>query len=67
MKSAYFDILCSKIAKYARGKFKITNFEFTSIIIKEQFNCKSTGYWKESSIKYNFLLLAHEYLLVFKK
>ncbi|MEF9988206.1 MAG: site-specific DNA-methyltransferase, partial [Christensenella sp.] len=30
-------------------------------------NCKATGYWKTNSIKYNFLLLAHEYLFVFKK
>ncbi|MDR0527773.1 MAG: methyltransferase domain-containing protein [Spirochaetaceae bacterium] len=44
-----------------------TGFYLKEIIIKEQFNCKSTGYWKESSIKYNFLLLAHEYLFVFKK
>ncbi|MGN1104570.1 MAG: site-specific DNA-methyltransferase, partial [Candidatus Coproplasma sp.] len=37
------------------------------IIIKEQHNCKATGYWKTNSIKFNFLLLAHEYLFVFKK
>ena len=27
----------------------------------------STGYWKTNSIKYNFLLLAHEYLFIFEK
>ena len=27
----------------------------------------ATGYWKTSSVKYNFLLIAHEYLFVFKK
>lgn len=42
-------------------------FKLKEIIIKEQHNCKATGYWKTSSIKYNFLLLAHEYLFVFKK
>ena len=36
-------------------------------IIKEQHNCKATGYWKTNSIKFNFLLLAHEYLFVFRK
>jgi DNA modification methylase len=47
--------------------FENTGFKLKEIIIKEQFNCKSTGYWKESSIKYNFFLLAHEYLFVFKR
>ena len=42
-------------------------FKLKEIIIKEQHNCKATGYWKTSSIKYNFLLLAHEYLFIFKK
>ena len=37
------------------------------LIIKEQHNCKATGYWKTNSVKYNFLLLAHEYLFVFRK
>ena len=37
------------------------------LIIKEQHNCRATGYWKTNSIKYNFLLIAHEYLFVFKK
>lgn len=35
--------------------------------IKEQHNCKATGYWKTNSVKYNFLLIAHEYLFVLKK
>jgi DNA modification methylase len=47
--------------------FEDTGFKLKEIIIKEQFNCKSTGYWKESNIKYNFLLIAHEYLFIFKK
>jgi len=47
--------------------FKTVGFNLKEIIIKEQFNCSSTGYWKKSSIKYNFLLLAHEYLFVFRK
>ena len=29
--------------------------------------CKATGFWKTNSVKHNFLLLAHEYLFVFKK
>lgn len=47
--------------------FELGGFKLKEIIIKEQHNCKATGYWKTNSIKYNFLLLAHEYLFVFKK
>jgi SAM-dependent methyltransferase len=36
-------------------------------IIKIQHNCKATGFWRERSVEYNFLLLAHEYLFVFQK
>ncbi|MCD8309344.1 MAG: methyltransferase domain-containing protein [Clostridia bacterium] len=47
--------------------FELAGFKTKEIIIKQQHNCKATGYWKTNSIKYNFLLLAHEYLFVFKK
>jgi len=47
--------------------FQNEGFTVKEIIIKEQHNCKSTGYWKERSEQYDFLMLAHEYLFVFKK
>lgn len=47
--------------------FEDAGFKLKELIIKEQHNCKATGYWKTSSIKYNFLLIAHEYLFVFRK
>ena len=47
--------------------FESAGFHLKEIIIKEQHNCSATGYWKTNSVKYNFLLLAHEYLFVFKK
>jgi DNA modification methylase len=47
--------------------FEEAGFQTKEIIIKEQHNCKATGYWKTNSVKYNFLLLAHEYLFVFRK
>lgn len=47
--------------------FEGAGFKTKEIIIKEQHNCKATGFWKTNSIKYNFLLLAHEYLFVFRK
>lgn len=47
--------------------FESSGFKLKEIIIKEQHNCKATGYWKTNSVKYNFLLLAHEYLFIFRK
>ena len=47
--------------------FQQTGFTLKELIIKEQHNCKATGYWKTNSIKYNFLLIAHEYLFIFRK
>lgn len=47
--------------------FEEAGFRTKEIIIKEQHHCRATGYWKTNSIKYNFLLLAHEYLFIFRK
>ena len=47
--------------------FQDAGFKLKELIIKEQHNCKATGYWKTNSVKYNFLLIAHEYLFIFKK
>jgi DNA modification methylase len=47
--------------------FQTVGFRLKELIIKEQYNCKYTALWVERSRKYNFLLLAHEHLLVFKK
>lgn len=48
-------------------RFLNVGFKIKEIIIKEQHNCKATGFWKTNSQKFNFLLLAHEYIFVFKK
>ena len=47
--------------------FEEAGFKLKELIIKEQHNCKATGYWKTNSVNSNFLLIAHEYLFVFKK
>lgn len=47
--------------------FLNAGFRLRELIIKRQHNCKTTGFWYSRSIKYNFLLLAHEYLPVFEK
>lgn len=51
----------------AMTQFLESGFELREIIIKTQHNCKMTDYWKDKSKELNFLLLAHEYLFVFKK
>lgn len=45
--------------------FLRAGFSNKEIVIKEQHNCRSTGYWVRKNN--NFLLLAHEYILVFQK
>jgi DNA modification methylase len=42
-------------------------FYLKELVIKRQHNCKTTGIWYKRSIEQNFLLLAHEYLAIFKK
>ena len=36
--------------------FQHVGFTLKELIIKQQHNCKATGYWKTNSVKYNFLL-----------
>lgn len=47
--------------------FLKNGFYLKELVIKRQHNCRTTGFWYKNSIKYNFLLLAHEYLAIFKK
>lgn len=47
--------------------YENAGFKLKELIIKEQHNCRATGYWKTNSIKYNFLLIAHEHLFIFRK
>ncbi len=47
--------------------FEDVGFKLKELIIKEQHNCRSTGYWKASNASQHFMLLAHEYLFIFKK
>lgn len=47
--------------------FLAAKFRLKELVIKRQHNCKTTGFWYSSSIRHNFLLLAHEYLAIFEK
>jgi len=48
-------------------KFLDVGFELKEDIIKQQHNCKATGFWVNKSKDYNFLLIMHEHLFVFEK
>lgn len=48
-------------------EFLKAGFILKEDIIKEQWHCKGTDMWRASSQKYNFLLIMHEHLFVFRK
>jgi hypothetical protein len=47
--------------------FLDNGFALKEDIIKVQHNCGSTPYWKKQVEKYNFHLIMHEHLFVFRK
>lgn len=55
------------IPHFVLDRFLKAGFKLKEEIIKEQHNCSSTPYWKSQSKKFNFLLIMHESLFVFKK
>jgi len=48
-------------------RFLKSGFALKEDIIKVQHNCKATGFWKKRSEEFNFLLIMHEHLFIFKK
>lgn len=48
-------------------RFLKVGFVLKEDIIKQQHNCKATGFWVKKSKEANFLLIMHEHLFVFKK
>ena len=48
-------------------RFLKVGFSLKEDIIKHQHNCKATGFWVNKSKEYNFLLIMHEHLFIFKK
>jgi len=55
------------IAFQVMQKFLEAGFTLKEDIIKQQHNCKATGFWVKKSQDYNFLLIMHEHLFVFQK
>lgn len=52
---------------YIMEKFLNKGFILKEDIIKIQHNCSSNTYWKNKVKKYNFYLIMHEHLFVFRK
>src|ERR1035437_1199125 len=48
-------------------RFLRVGFVLKEEIIKQQHNCGSNQYWGSRSARFNFLLIMHEHLFVFKK
>ena len=48
-------------------EFLKAGFILKEDVIKEQWHCKGTGMWRGPSQRYNFLLIMHEHLFVFRK
>jgi len=48
-------------------EFLHTGFILKEDVVKHQWNCKATGFWKQRSKEFNFLLLKYEHLFVFRK
>jgi len=48
-------------------RFLKVGFALKEDIIKVQHNCKATWFWVKKSKDYNFLLIMHEHLFIFKK
>lgn len=55
------------LAYKVMDKFLKAGFELKEDIIKQQFNCKATGFWVKKSQEANFLLIMHEHLFIFQK
>ncbi|MCD6427690.1 MAG: hypothetical protein J7L03_06335, partial [Caldisericaceae bacterium] len=55
------------LAFYVMEEVMKAGFLLKEDIIKIQHNCSSTPYWARQSIKYNFYLIMHEHLFVFRK
>ena len=55
------------LAYYVMERFLNTGFVLKEDIIKMQHNCESTPYWKNQLQKYNFYMIMHEHLFIFRK
>jgi len=59
--------LYQPMAYKVMNRFLQQGFKLKEDIIKQQHNCKATGFWVNKSKDYNFLLIMHEHLFIFQK
>jgi len=55
------------LSHYVMELFLKNGFALKEDIIKVEHNCKSTPYWEKQTEKYNFYLIMHEHLFIFRK
>ena len=55
------------LSYFIMERFLKNGFILKEDIIKTQHNCSSTPYWKSQVNKYNFMLIMHEHLFIFRK
>lgn len=55
------------IAYRVMNAFLSAGFILKEDVIKRQWRCKATPFWLKKSVEYNFLLLMHEHLFIFRK
>lgn len=55
------------LSYYILNLFLENGFVLKEEIVKIQHNCSSTPYWRSKINKYNFLLIMHEHLFIFRK
>lgn len=55
------------LSYYVLELFLKNGFALKEDIIKVQHHCQSTPYWKSLIEKYNFLMIMHEHMFVFRK
>jgi len=55
------------LSSYVMERFLNQGFALKEDIVKVQHNCESTPYWKKQVEKYNFHLIMHEHLFIFRK
>jgi len=55
------------LSNYVMELFLKNRFALKEDIIKVEHNCKSTPYWEKQTEKYNFYLIMHEHLFIFRK
>ncbi len=61
------DKIYQPLAYMVMNRFLKNQFVLKEDIIKHQYNCKANSFWLHKSKEYNFLLIMHEHLFIFKK